>query len=113
MAIDEELSQRVRDALLGFEGISERKMMGGHCFLLNGHMIAGADRSKSGAGRFMFRVGEANQAIGETLPGAEPMIQGGRRMSGLYFVSEEVCDDEVMKTWLSLALEYAAGLPPK
>ncbi len=63
----------------------------------------------------MFRVGKDNDAQAATLPGAGPMVQGGRRMSGLFFVPEDVCDDTVLKTWLSLslALSHAATLPAK
>lgn len=113
MAVDEALAQRLRDRLCEIDGVSEKKMMGGHCFLHNGHMIAGADRPSGGDGRFMSRVGKANHAIGKELPGTEPMIQGGRRMTGLCFVSECNCDDAVMRDWLSLAIENAASLPPK
>ena len=36
MAADEELNERFRSALRRTDGISEKKMMGGMCFLLNG-----------------------------------------------------------------------------
>ena len=113
MAHDEELTARFREAVEGLEGISEKRMMGGVCFLLNGNMIGGADRAKSGEGRFMFRVGKDNDDAAKSLPGAEPMVQGGRRMSGLFFVAEELCDIAVFKQWLSMAVEHAMSLPEK
>lgn len=113
MAYDEELTARFREAVEGLEGISEKRMMGGVCFLLNGNMIGGADRAKSGEGRFMFRVGKDNDDAAKRLPGAEPMVQGGRRMSGLFFVAEDVCDEAVFKQWLSLAVGHAMSLPEK
>ena len=82
MAYDEELAERFRDALGGRVGISEKRMMGGVCFLLNGNMIGGCDRTKSGERRFMFRVGKDNDEAAAELTGASPMIQGGRRMRG-------------------------------
>ena len=113
MAYDEETAQRMRSALSGLEGLSEKRMMGGLCFLVNGNMIGAADRPKDGAARFMFRIGKDNQAAGNALPGAEPLIQGGRRMSGFFFVDEAGCEDSHLKQWLSLALSHAMSLPPK
>ncbi len=113
MAVDEQLNAQFRKALGPLDGLSERKMMGGMCFMLNGNMIGGADRTKDGEGRFMFRVGKDNDAAGSSLPGAQPMIQGGRRMSGLFFVPEDDCTPDVMTQWLALAIEFAQALPKK
>lgn len=114
MAYDEALAARFRAAVEGLEGLAEKRMMGGLCFFLNGHMIGGADRAKAtGQGRFMFRVGKQNDAAASALPGAERLIQGGRRMTGFYFVDESLCDGEVMKSWLSLAIANALSLPEK
>jgi len=41
MAYDEGLAQRIREALDDQPGISERKMFGGLCFMLNGNMACG------------------------------------------------------------------------
>ena len=113
MAYDETLTARFRSALGGRSGIAEKRMMGGVCFLLNGNMIGGADRAKDGEGRFMFRVGKPNMETADALPGGKPMVQGGRTLSGLYFVSEEGCDEATFAAWLSLALSFAETLPPK
>lgn len=113
MAVDEALSQRFRDALIGLDGVSERKMMGGMCFMLNGHMVGGAHRDKDGAGWYMFRVGKENESAGEAIGVGEVMVQGGRRMSGLYFVAEEACTDAVFEAWRALAVGHALSLPPK
>ncbi len=114
MAYDEVLAARFRAAVEGLQALSEKRMMGGLCFLLQGHMVGGVDRSKeTGKGRFMFRVGKENDAAASALPGGQPMIQGGRRMTGLFFVDEEVCDDEVLKAWVSLAVANALSLPAK
>lgn len=113
MAYDEDLTDRLRDTLEGLAGVSEKRMMGGVCFLLNGNMLGGADRTKDGAGRFMFRVGKENEAEALTRPGAIVMEQGGRRMSGLVFVDEEACDAAALKAWVSLALSFVSALPPK
>ena len=113
MAYDEGLTAQFRNWLRPRSGISEKRMMGGVCFFLNGNMIGGADRTKEGIGRFMFRLGKARHALGESLPGAEPMIQGGRLMRGFFFVREECCEEDDLKVWLRHALQHAGSLPPK
>ena len=62
MAYDEILAMRVRDALGGGKHVTEKRMMGGVCFLLKGNMVCGVDRTKAGEGRFMFRIGKDNPA---------------------------------------------------
>ena len=113
MAYDEGLAGRMRDALVGMAGISEKRMMGGVCFFLDGNMLGGADRTKAGQGRFMFRVGKDNQAAALARPGAWAMEQGGRRMGGLVFVDEAACDDGALRDWIALALGFVGTLPAK
>lgn len=113
MAIDEDLTTRFRTLLEGQPGLSEKKMMGGVCFFINGNMLGGADCSKTGERRFMFRVGKQNVAEAEALPGGEQMIQGGRRMTGLYFVNADEQPEGVIQEWIELAIRHAEGLPAK
>ncbi len=87
-------------------------MMGGICFLLNGNMIGGADRTKDGQGRLMFRVGKDNVDAAAKLKGGEGMVQGGRKMTGFYFVDEKH-DDDILSKWMKLAVDHAKGLAPK
>ncbi|MBL4757945.1 MAG: TfoX/Sxy family protein [Rhizobiales bacterium] len=113
MAYDEDLTNRFRDALEGHVDISEKRMMGGICFLLSGNMIGGADRTKEGERRFMFRVGKDNEAEALSRTGAAIMEMGGRRMGGMVFVEEEACDEAALKNWVALALSFVSTLPPK
>ncbi len=113
MAYDAELTERLRKHLRGLSGVSEKRMMGGVCFMLDGHMIGGADRPKSGVPRFMFRVGKQNEAYALNLPGAIPVEQGGRRMSGMVFVDAASTDESALKEWLDLALSFVRSLPPR
>jgi hypothetical protein len=113
MAYDEELTDRFRATLDGMMGISEKRMMGAVCFFLDGNMIGAADRTKTGEGRFMFRVGKENEAEALTREGASVAVMGAKRMSGFIFVSEDACDDAALKEWVSLALGYVSKLPPK
>jgi len=113
MAHDAGLAERFRQNLRGVAHISEKRMMGGICFFLNGNMIGGADRTKSGDGRFMFRVGKNNEAEALSRPGASVVEQGGKRPGGLIFVEEGACDDAALKRWVTLVLDFVAKFPPK
>lgn len=113
MAYDEFLAMRFRECLGNLEGVSEKRMMGGVCFLLHGNMIGGADRQKDGLGRFMFRVGKDNEAEALEREGAAAMIHGGRKMGGMIFVDEKYCEDSALKAWTELSLSFVKTLPPK
>lgn len=113
MAYDEQLTARFREVLEGMDGISQKKMMGGVCFLINGNMIGGADRTKAGLGRFMFRVGKDREEEALSRDGGYIMEQGGKRMGGLIFVNEDECDDDSLSGWIALALGFVGTLPSK
>ncbi len=113
MAVDEGLNEIYRCALGDMPGVTEKKMMGGVCFMVNGNMLGGAHREKDGTGYFMFRVGKENAGAAEKIGGGEVMKQGGRVMSGLYFVEADDCPDALFEKWKSLALSHALSLPPK
>ena len=113
MAYDEELNSRFRAALGDQKNLSEKRMMDGLCFLKHGHMLGGADRSKDGQRRFMFRVGKDGHEAASKRPGAQPMVQGGRVMTGLFFVDADDCDAAALRSWIKLALAFVETLPPK
>ena len=65
MPYDPELAQRLRTALQSRPGMAEKKMFGGYCWMLHGNMLCGVE-----VGRFMFRVGAAQEAEALARPGA-------------------------------------------
>lgn len=114
MAYDEELAARFRKALGRRKGLTDKRMMGGICFMLHGNMIGGADRHKeTQQGRFMFRVGKENEHEALSRQGSSIMEQGGRRMTGMVIVDAQKCTDEELKEWTQLALGWVKTLPPK
>ena len=113
MPVDETLAARMRDALAAHVGISEKRMMGGTCFFLNGNMLGGARRHKDGVGRFMFRVGKAQEVTALANPTAEAVVHGTRKLGGFVRVDEGDCDDGALQQWLQLCLAHAAALPAK
>ncbi|HVD50016.1 MAG TPA: TfoX/Sxy family protein, partial [Gaiellaceae bacterium] len=73
MASDERLAERIRDLVVGEDGIIEKKMFGGLAFLLGGNMAVAA----SGQGGLLVRVDPAeSDELVETTP-AEPMEMRG------------------------------------
>jgi len=112
MAVDDELSKRFLRAVGVRKGITEKNMMGGLCFMLDGKMIGGADRNKkTGYGRFMFRVGKDNESQALSYSEASIVQQGGRRMGGMIFVDADACSDANLKSLAKLALSFVRSLP--
>ena len=108
MAYDEELAERVREVLLGDPGLSERKMFGGLCLMLGGHMCCGVVGSE-----LMLRLGEegADAALAE--PHVRPMDFTGRPMSTMVYVDPGGYAGDGLARWIERAATYARSLPPK
>ena len=113
MAVDAELNDRFRAALDGMPCISEKPMMGATCFFHHGNMLGGADRSKTGERRFLFRVGRDGAAEALSRPGARPVEMGPRTMRGFIFVDADTCDAVALRDWVALAMDFVGTLPPK
>ena len=104
MAQDEILTRRFYEAIGKVEGVLEKSMMGGVCFILNGNMVGGADRHvDTQYGRFMFRVGKARQSQALSILGTAVVEQGGRRMSGMIFMGADTCSEQDLKSLARLA----------
>lgn len=84
MPHDPYLADRMRAALRRRAGITEKKMFGGYCWMLNGNMLCGVE-----VGRFMFRVGKTLEAHALARPGTSPMDITGRPMKGFVWVRAE------------------------
>jgi len=109
MAFDEGLAAIMREDLAELGGISEKKMFGGLCFLLNGNMVGGIHQNGA-----MFRIGKEREAEAMAVAGARPMDFTGRVMGGFVDVDDQAfADDERRAVWMRLAVENAASLPPK
>ena len=108
MALDENLTERIRVALAGSGAVREVKMFGGLCFMLNGNMVAGT--SKRG---LLVRVGKDQQSNALARPGAKRMEMTGRPMEGYVFVDPPPPDEQALRDWLNLAVAFVKTLPPK
>ena len=103
-----EIAPRLRALLEKRAGLTEKPMFGGVCFMLKGNMLCGA-----GKPGFMFRVDPARDEEAAGMPSAEPMIQGGRRMRGFFWVDAKACDQAALRRWLAMAESYVAKMPAK
>lgn len=101
-------AELLRNALASRTGISEKKMFGGVCFLLQGNMLCG-----TGEDRFMFRVGKELEAEAMARPGAKPMDFTGRKMGGFVYVDVDAAMEAGLDGWIDLAAQFVATLPPK
>jgi TfoX/Sxy family transcriptional regulator of competence genes len=109
MAYDEGLAERFRDALRDAQGIGEKKMFGGLCFMLGGHMMVGIVKDV-----LMARVGEAAQAEALSKRGARPMDFTGKPMKGYVFVDPiGIAEDRELESWIAMAHRFVEGLPSK
>ena len=106
----ESLSDRIRERLAPIPGITEQKMFGGRCFMLDGNMICGAMKN----GAMLGRVGKEGYDEALALPGCQPMTMGAKTMSGFVEVDGDALETEDGLTqWVDRCLAFTATLPPK
>lgn len=109
MAYDEGHATLMREELADIEGITEKKMFGGLCFLLHGIMVCGVQK-----GGGMARVGKEREAEALKIDGVDPLSFTGRKMGGMVDISEDLLgDDDRRAQVIALALTNARSLPPK
>ena len=103
MAYEEQLAERIRRSFLKSKmRFEEKRMMGGLCFMVDGKMCVGVEKS-----RLMARIDPAayESALGKK--GCVPMDFTSRPMRGFVFVNPEgLTTDARLEAWLKLALEF-------
>ena len=109
MAYCEERADRIRKALQGVEGITERKMFGGLSFMLAGNMCCGTANSD-----LVVRVGPDGYEDALEQPHARVMDFTGRPLRGMVYVAPAGYEaDQALTEWISRGVEYARSLPAK
>jgi hypothetical protein len=109
MAYSEELAERMRDALGGRDGVTERKMFGGIVWLIAGNMAVGTLGDD-----MMVRLGpeDAQRVLSE--PHVGPMAFTGRPMRGFVAVAADgIVEAADLGRWIDAGASYAASLRPK
>ena len=109
MAYDDALLQRLRDLVGTGPEVTEKRMFGGHAFLVGGHLAVAA----SGQGGLMVRCAPEDTAS-HVDAGASRMEMRGREMDGwLRVPAEAVADDADLARWVGVGVAQAEALPPK
>jgi TfoX/Sxy family transcriptional regulator of competence genes len=108
MACDEQLVERIRGVLKGVRGAAERRMFGGVCFTVNGHMVCGVVKDQ-----LMVRVGPEQYADALEKPHVRPMDFTGRPMKGYVFVMPPATRSASLKAWVRAGVTHAQTLLPK
>jgi TfoX/Sxy family transcriptional regulator of competence genes len=106
MPYSEALAERIRDALTGLD-VREQKMFGGIAWMVNTHMAAGIVGDD-----LLARVGRDGHEAALSR-GATEMDMGGRFMRGFVRVPAEQLDDDGLREWLDVGVEFAQSQPPK
>lgn len=110
MAYDDALANKIREVLEGKRGITEKKMFGGLCFLLNGNMLCGVDNKS----RLMIRVGPEKYDSSLKLKHACKMDFTGKPMKGMLYIDPDGTKrKDSIKKWLDLASDFVKTLPKK
>ena len=109
MAYDEGLAELLRSDLADETNVEEKRMFGGLCFMLNGHMLCGVHK-----GGGMFRVGKPRAEEAIAIDGVSEMAFTGRKMGGLVDVTDEAMSDDARRSKLmALARVNVDSLPPR
>lgn len=110
MAYDEGLAERLRDVYADIPFVQEKKMFGGLAFMVDGNMSCGVMND----GQLMVRVGPELHAGALQRPHAQPMDFTGRKMTGFVIVGEQgLVEDDMLRDWVQLSLQFVQSLPPK
>jgi len=106
---DQSITARVRAILSDRADVAERRMMGGMCFMVAGHMCCGASGD-----RLMVRVGREAYPSVLREPHVRPLDLGGRRPAGYVLVEREGFGSEaLLRWWVDRALAVVAALPSR
>lgn len=109
MAHDPDKYDAIAASLGLIEGLSEKKMFGGICFLLYGNMVAGVFRDRG-----MARVGKKREAEALLIPGIDDFTPSGRKMGGIVGLTPDIFEDRPsLDAVLDMCVSFAGSLPPK
>jgi TfoX/Sxy family transcriptional regulator of competence genes len=109
MATDENLAERIRDALARKKNIEDKRMFGCICFFINGNALAGVWKD-----RLIARVGfdEGETALRE--PHVRAFDITGKPMRNWVAVEPEGFEsDDQLKDWIDRAIKFVKELPVK
>ena len=102
MAYNEQLCNRIREALADQEDVEEKAMFGGMCFMVNGKMCVGVMKDD-----MMCRIDPDSYEASVEMPGCRGMDFSGKPMKGFVFVDEHGMKKEAdFRHWIGLCLAF-------
>jgi len=110
MAVDQELAARIRALVALDPRVTEKRMFGGICFLLDGRILVGVRRT----GGLLVQCGAEAAAEAVRRPGVGHMIMAGKTAANFIEVEDDSLEtEEGLGEWIGLAERYLSTLPPK
>ena len=109
MAYDRGLEQRLYEYFQDRPDLTVKKMFGGLCFLLSGHMCCGIMGE-----RLMARIGPKNYDYCLLKPHASKMDFTGTPIKTMVYVEPLGLESDFdLASWLDLCVSFVDILPPK
>ncbi|WP_320673241.1 TfoX/Sxy family protein [Patulibacter defluvii] len=107
MALDPELVLRLMELLADEPDVGEKRMFGGHAFLVGGHLTVAASRT----GGLLVRVDPDEAPALLERDGVEPMVMRGREMRNwLHVAPEAIATKRQLQPWVRRAVTFVRGL---
>ena len=102
MTQDEQLVQRVREALAGIHDVTEKRMFGSLAFMVRGKLCISVRPE-----RIMCRINPDHHNDALKHDGCRTVIMKGRDNRGyVYIDTEYIRKESKLKYWIDMALEY-------
>lgn len=109
MAYDDGLAARVDEVLRDRNDVEVKKMFGGLCYLVKGHMVCGILGDT-----LMARVGPDKYEECLEKDFAREMDFTGKALKGMVYVSPEGIESDIdLASWVKICLGFVESLPPK
>jgi hypothetical protein len=109
MPYDEGLAERLRDIFHQRSDVVEKRMFGGICFMVSGHMCCGIVGET-----LMARVGPDMYEESLKQPHVREMDFTGRPMKGFVYVQPEgIAEDSDLSRWVDKCIGFVLSLPEK
>lgn len=110
MPYDEDLADRIRTAIEDPSGLTEKRMFGGHAFLVDGRLAVAAGSQ----GGLLVRVDPHDTDTCVKEDGVSRFQMRGRAMNGwLHVTTAAATTEDQLLRWVETGLSYARSLPKK
>jgi TfoX/Sxy family transcriptional regulator of competence genes len=109
MVYNETVDSRIRRIVSHWPNTDSRKMFGGVCHLLDGHMFCGVHKDE-----LILRLGKEKADMALKLKNVKAFDITGKPMKGWIIVAGQgFKTDNELRDWLEQARDFAEALPPK